>query len=272
MSRWRPDVLALGLSADTLAGSAAHAAAPAGGWAAASLQDALQVIRPAPAGQPARLLLCPDLCKHFAQPPSAGLRALGELRALAALRAGQLFGGPPQAWAVVADWSLTQPMVCAAMPSALLDALRQVARQFRLALSVESAALAALAALSRQPLPLSLSHPQGFVAWASPAHLMLASITDGAVRGLRCMRRPAGAGPAELAARAVQESAQYALRSAAGPALPGAATLVFAWPDAAAAPPAGAALAIAFDAAGTLPAPQPAESEAAWACRLAGMS
>lgn len=270
MSRWRPEMLALGLSVDALAGTSVHAAAPAGGWGAGSLQDALRELRPAPAGQPTRLLLCPDLCKHFVQPPSAGVRTLGELRALAALRASQLFGGPPQAWSVVADWNLTRPMVCSAVPAVLLHAVRQVARQFRLALSVESAALAALAGLSRHRLPLL--QQQGFVAWASPAHLMLASVTEGAVRGLRCIRRQIDAEPPELVARAVREAAQDALRGPAGLALPSASSLVFAWPGAAPEPTAGEAAPIAFDAAGALPAPQAAESEAAWACRLAGIS
>lgn len=261
-------MLALGLSAESLAGTAARADVPKGGWDEASLQDALGSVRTATARQPTRLLLCPDLCKHFVQPPSTGLRTLGELQTLAALRARQLFGGPAQAWAVVADWRLTKPLVCAAVPAALLHALRHAARQLRLVLGVESAALAALAALSRQSLPLA----HGFVAWASPAHLMLASVSDGDVLGLRCIRRQADAEPAELAARAVREARQDALRNVAGPALPAATKLVFAWPGVALEPPDGQAAHLAFDAAGTLPAPQPAESEAAWASRLAGMS
>jgi hypothetical protein len=268
-------MLSLGLSAQTLAAGPSSHAVPADGWTAAALVQGLNAVRAAP-DPPAkdahlRLLLCSDLCKHFVQQPAAGVRSLAELQTLAALRAAQLFGGPPQAWAVVADWQLTQPMVCAALPAGLIQALLQaLSRPAGQALALESAALAALERLSRLPLPSAAA----FVAWVSPAHLMLARLSAGAVHGLQCLRRPPEAGPTVLADSALREAQQALLREAAPPHA-SSGPLVFAWPGAA---PVDMAPRLSgldlrwFDASAALPPPKPAESEAAWASRLAALS
>ncbi len=268
-------MLSLGLSAQTLAAASASHAVPAAGWTGAALQQVLDAVRASPGSTPSkdpaiRLLLCPDLCKHFVQQPAAGVRSLDELQALATLRAGQLFGGPPQAWAVVADWSLTRPMVCAALPVATIEAVLQaLPAPARQGLVLESSALAALARLSQLPLPPAAA----FVAWASPAHLMLVRLHAGAVHGLQCLRRPGQVQPSVLAESALREAQQALLREAA-PLHMSNGPLVFAW--AGAAPVAAAAERAEldlrwFDASAALPAPQPSESDAAWACRLAAL-
>ncbi len=232
MSPWPREPLALGLDAGTLAGAGVHLASTESAWTVAALAAALKAARAQHGNtRAARLLLAPDLCRHFVLAAPGGLRAFAELRGLAAARAAQIFGDG--AWAVVADWSLTQPFACAALPQPLLSALLEAAREAGLVLGLESAVLAALA----QTAP-----PPGFVAFATPGHLVLAHHNGHGLDALRCVRRPAPDGGETLQANAAREAARESLRLGSAPA-----ALQWLEPLAVAAP----------------------DSEAAWASRLA---
>jgi len=210
VSPWPREPLALGLDAGTLACAGVPVANTESAWTLSLLTDALKAAQAQHGGaRAARLLLAPDLCRHFVLAAPGGLRAFAELRSLAASRALQLFGDGD--WAVVADWSLRQPFACAALPQPLLSTLLDAARQAGLALGLESALLAALALTAAPP---------GFIAFATPAHLVLAHGDDRGMNSLRCLRRPAPDGGETLPALAAREAARESLRLGSAPGVP----------------------------------------------------
>jgi len=210
VSPWPREPLALGLDAGTLACAGAPVADTDSAWTSSSLADALKAARAQHGGaRAARLLLAPDLCRHFVLTAPGGLRAFAELRSLAAARAAQLFGDGE--WAVVADWSLAEPFACAALPQPLLSALLDAARQAELTLGLESAVLAALS---------QMAAPPGFVAFATPAHWVLAHGDGLSVDTLRCLRRPAPDGGETLQALAAREATRESLRLGSAPTAP----------------------------------------------------
>jgi hypothetical protein len=255
VSRWQPEPLVLGLDADGMAGPAAAVPVPAGGWNAASLQEAMQALQAVGRRRALRVLVAPDLCKHFVHQAPAGVQSLAELRELAALRAAQLFGGLAGEWAVVADWRLAGPSVCAALPQTLLNSLQAAAQGQAAALAVDSALLVALERLLDGPARA------GFMAWASPRHAVLVGLDAGVVHTLRCVRRnPAEAGAGLLAQ--LQRDARREGLHAAGAA----GELALAWPGPAPCPPGG------FDAGQALPAERADDTEAAWSQRLGALT
>lgn len=204
MSPWLREPLALGLDAGALAAAGTVVAAADGAWTLGTLSLAFTAVRERhPGARAARLLLAPDVCRHFVLSPPGGLRAFSELRGLAAARAAQLFGDG--AWAAVADWQLARPFACAALPQALLDALLAASHEAGLALGLESAVLAALQAATPAP---------GFVAFATPAHVVLAHADGAGTHTLRALRRPVGEGDS-LQAFATREATRESLRSGA---------------------------------------------------------
>lgn len=203
MSPWPREPLALGLDAGALAAAGAVVANADSAWSLGNLSLALAAARERhPGARAARLLLAPDLCRHFVLTPPGGLRAFNELRGVAAARAAQIFGDGT--WAVVADWSLNQPFACAALPQALLSALLDASREAGLVLGLESAVLAALSLAAPAP---------GFVAFATPAHVVLAHADRGGTDVLRCLRRPAGDAGDSPQAFAAREAAREGLRT-----------------------------------------------------------
>lgn len=264
MSRWRRERLLLGLDSRALlrAGSAAQPATepatePASSWTVARLRDAIRAqMQPGASYGVVQVLVSAELCRHFVHRAPAGLRSLAELRLLAAARASQLFGGKPADWAVVADWALAQPFVCAALPAVLLQSLEQAARELKLSLTVESALLFALERL------VGLPQLQGFVAWTTPAGAVLAHLSGARVDTLRWLRRPADSDDVELLAR---ELRQESLRAN----LPGEVLRLAGTGPSVQRTEAGLRIE-RFDARGALPLLAEADTEAAWASRLAG--
>ena len=210
MSPWLREPLALGLDAGALAVADEVMANADSAWSLGNLTLALAAVRERHAGaRAARLLVAPDLCRHFVLAPPAGLRAFSELRSLAAARAAQIFGAG--AWAGVADWHLKRPFACAALPQPLLQALLDAAREAGLTLGLESAVLAAL--------PLAAPAP-GYSAFATPAHVVLVHADRSGADVLRCLRRPTADAGDSLQAFAAQEAMRESLRAGtAAPAL-----------------------------------------------------
>lgn len=202
MSPWRSSVAGVGLDAQALAHGPRVLARAEDRWTAAGLEQALAAAALPPGCGRLRVLVAPDLCRHFVLDPPEGLARFEELRQLAAVRAAQLFGGEPME--VAADWQLGGPFACAALPAALRAALQAAAERLRLALDLESAALAGLAQAA--------AGAPGFVGWATPRHVVAALAEGGHVRALRCQRRPAGQDDEAAAAMAALESRQESLR------------------------------------------------------------
>lgn len=274
MSRWRSEALALGLDGQALAMAGRVVAQAGTGWNAAALAQGLRAAAATASlggangpgqrsgrlsvhlghrGYAARVLVAPDLCRHFPLAPPAGLRSLAELQDLAQVRALQLFGAGP--WIVTADWRLDAPFPCAALPRALHQALQQAAQEAGFTMQLESSVLAAWARAAPAP---------GLAAFATPQHVVLGRSDAAGPLALRCLRRTVGgadggadggAAPGDASARALatQEAAREALRGhgAGGPG---------------AAEPSSGSLALQW----LLPvAEQADEGEAAWASRVA---
>ena len=253
MSRWRLDGMrratVLGCDAHLLAGPATEVAAPAAGWNATALQTAFAALAAGPAVQ---VRVAPDLCRHFMLAAATGVRSLAELRELAALRAAQLFGGTADDWAVVADWRLDRSFACAALPQPLLQALCQAAADTARRLSVVSALLLAVERLLAGP------SRSGFIGFGTPRHAVLVGLRAGRLTGLHAARHDETGDSGALSAQLMRDATRQALLGGGDSLV----AITLAWPGPGPLPPA------AWDAAGLLPAQQPADTEAAWARRL----
>ena len=83
------------------------------------------------AGWPLSVVLADELARMWQVAPPPGAARLADLEAAAAMRFQSLFGAPPAAWKIAADWQATRPFLAAALPAALLDVLEQAAREAR---------------------------------------------------------------------------------------------------------------------------------------------
>lgn len=203
MSPWRSSTAGVGLDAQALAHDGRVLPRAEDRWTAAGLEQALAAAALPPGCRRLRMLVAPDLCRHFVLDPPLGLARFDELRELAAVRAAQLYGSEPLE--VAADWQLGGPFACAVLPASLRAALQAAARGLRLALAVESAALAGL--------QQAAAHAAGgFVGWAMPGHAVAALVDGARVLALRCARRPGGQAEEEAQAMAALEARQESLR------------------------------------------------------------
>jgi hypothetical protein len=84
------------------------------------------------AGWPASFVLADELTRMWRVTPPAGAARMADLEAAAGLRFQTLYGEPPSAWQVSADWDAVQPFFAAAMPQVLLAALSAVAQDCQL--------------------------------------------------------------------------------------------------------------------------------------------
>lgn len=86
------------------------------------------------AGWPASFILADELTRMWRVTPPPGAARMADLEAAAGLRFQSLYGEPPGAWQLSADWNATQPFFAAAMPRALLAALSAVAQDCKLSM------------------------------------------------------------------------------------------------------------------------------------------
>ena len=79
------------------------------------------------AGWPVGVVLADELCRLWQVNPPPGAARLADIEAAAALRFHSLYGEPPTAWALSADWDARKPFHAAALPRALLAVLQALA-------------------------------------------------------------------------------------------------------------------------------------------------
>jgi hypothetical protein len=84
------------------------------------------------AGWPVGFVLADELTRMWRVTPPAGAARMADLEAAAGLRFQSLYGEPPSAWEVSADWDVAQPFFAAAVPRALLALLGAVAQDGKL--------------------------------------------------------------------------------------------------------------------------------------------
>jgi hypothetical protein len=127
ISRWRGDSVTE-LAAQTIAPSAEH---PFDAIASALrvLLGELEV-----EGWPVSFTLADELTRMWRVTPPPGAARMADMEAAAGLRFQSLFGEPPSAWRISADWDAARPFFAAAVPRALLDELALVAQEFKLSI------------------------------------------------------------------------------------------------------------------------------------------
>lgn len=85
-------------------------------------------------GWPVNFVVADELTRMWRVTPPAGAARMADLEAAAGLRFQALYGEAPSAWQLCADWNATQPFFAAAMPRALLAALRSAAGDCKLSI------------------------------------------------------------------------------------------------------------------------------------------
>ena len=85
-------------------------------------------------GWPVSFVLADELTRMWRVTPPAGAARMADLEAAAGLRFQSLYGEPPSAWQLSADWSATQSFFAAAVPRTLLAELQVVAQDCKLSI------------------------------------------------------------------------------------------------------------------------------------------
>jgi hypothetical protein len=188
--RWRGFGRTSGAEAETLA---TQAIAPSADHPFDAIANALRAILGEldAAGWPVSIVLADELTRMWRVTPPAGAEHMADLEAAAGLRFQSLYGEPPAAWQVSADWSATQPFFAAAVPRALLASLQAVAQDCKLSIVAIEPRFVSAWNRSRRGLK------QG--AWFGHVHgqlLTLAATEAGgkALRAIRPLPIPPGAG------------------------------------------------------------------------------
>ncbi|TFW16883.1 hypothetical protein [Duganella callida] len=127
VSRWRADAVTL-LARQSIAPSGEHPFDAIGNALRAVLGE-LEV-----GGWAAQFTLSDELTRMWRVTPPPGAARMADLEGAAGLRFQSLYGEPPSAWRVAADWDAAQPFFAAAVPQRLLDVLQAVAQDCRLAI------------------------------------------------------------------------------------------------------------------------------------------
>ncbi len=125
VSRWRGEALTV-LAEQALPPSAEHPF-DAIAQALRALLGELEL-----GGWPVSFVLAGDLTRMWQVAPPAGAARMADIEAAAALRFQTLYGEPPTAWQISADWQAHQPFFAAAVPRTLLAELQLVAQAYQL--------------------------------------------------------------------------------------------------------------------------------------------
>jgi hypothetical protein len=86
------------------------------------------------AGLPTTIMLDDAYCRLWIVTPPQNAASLSDCKAAAAVRFQTLYGEPITGWELAADWDARRPFVACAVPHALLQALQQVAIEYKLTL------------------------------------------------------------------------------------------------------------------------------------------
>lgn len=183
MSLWRRDRVSVGVGAEAVVARRGDATVERKIGADSSLRSAAQSALVELGGKgKAVVFVAGSLCRHWTQSVPAGVGSLRELGHIAALRCAQLFGGQGGDWAVVGDWRLGAPFICAALPRAVVEDLRGVAASSGRRLNMQSAVLAAV----RKVEPFL--GRDGWHAWQAPGVTVIVERQGGRVVWLRAAR------------------------------------------------------------------------------------
>jgi hypothetical protein len=113
---------------------AAQAIAPSGEHPFDAIANALRALlgELEVGGWPVSFTLADELTRIWRVTPPPGAARLADMEAAAGLRFQSLYGEPPSAWQISADWNAVEPFFAAGVPRALLALLQLVAQEFKL--------------------------------------------------------------------------------------------------------------------------------------------
>lgn len=83
---------------------------------------------------PTSVVIANDLVRYFMVTPPRNATGLQDCKVAAAMRFHSLYGEPPNAWRLAADWHVEKPFLACALPRMLLDEIRRVTDVHRLTL------------------------------------------------------------------------------------------------------------------------------------------
>jgi hypothetical protein len=139
-------------------------------------------------GWPVAFVLSDELVRLWQVTPPPQAARLADIEAAATLRFHALYGEPPSAWQVSADWRAGGPFFAAAVPRTLLAALEHAAHDYGMAL-VECVPMF-VTAWNRWRKAL---RPDAWFAHAQADLMTIAVIEGGELRALRTLPLPHGA-------------------------------------------------------------------------------
>ena len=127
MSRWQPEAIGLGVTAEHVALAWRVHGQAALSWTCWPLNSAVdsRALSALPAG-PLRITLDDALVRHWVVSAPEGTASLRELRSYAALRFETLFGESASDWDIEGGWRASGPMVCQAVPRDLEQRLQEI--------------------------------------------------------------------------------------------------------------------------------------------------
>jgi len=131
ISRWRKDD-----KNSAVTELAAQAIAPSGDHPFDAIANALRALlgELEVDGWPVGFTLADELTRMWRVTPPPGAARMADMEAAAGLRFQSLYGEPPSAWRISADWNPVRPFFAAAVPNTLLAALQLVAQEFKLSI------------------------------------------------------------------------------------------------------------------------------------------
>jgi hypothetical protein len=187
VSRWQPEALGLGVTAEHAALAwrvPGQAALSWKSWPAKEAVDLGDVVG-LPAG-PLRITLDDALVRHWVITAPAGTASLRELRSYAALRFDNLFDESASGWEIDGDWRASGPLVCHALPKALAQRLHEISRQMKRSIVDRMACAPRLQRLNQQVATQTTGH----VVWVSVgvAHCTLWWLSQGQTSRVTTLR------------------------------------------------------------------------------------
>lgn len=124
------------------------------------------------------VVLADEMARYWLMDPPTGIASLEELRQVAQARCSQLFDSDGDAWVVSADWQVSAPFVCVAVPGWLIVAITQV---FGTRARIQTV-LGVLLGSAAQRLP-----PQGWTCITGPRQIILLRAEAGMTSAVRAM-------------------------------------------------------------------------------------
>lgn len=154
-------------------------------------------------GRRVEVVLADELARYWVMSAPSGLSSLEALREVARARCSQLFGPESDDWVIHADWQVSAPLLCVAVPGWLIAALSRV---FGARVQVRTV-LGVLLGAAAHRLP-----SEGWACIIGPRQVVLLRTQDGTTHAVRTVAVEDGSQGEALLHRAAMELRRQSLR------------------------------------------------------------